>query len=142
MTNRPRKPLFERLKQSLEEGLAHSRDELTLKTVEVPDDPPVIDARTLAALRAQAAMSQRVFAKLLSVSHKTLQSWEQGTRSPSDASLRLIQVFSEHPEIVCQSVGLPVVTLTGVSIQTAGKGRRRIVVNQQRLPARKAVTVK
>lgn len=138
MTTNTRRPLFERLKQSLEEGIAHSKNELTLKTVDLPDDPPAIDARTLAALRTQAAMSQRVFAKLLSVSPKTLQSWEQGTRSPSDASLRLIQVFSEHPEIVCQSVGLPVVKLTGVSIQAAGKGRRKIVVTHRRKPTSKA----
>lgn len=138
MTTQTRKPLFERLRQSLEEGIAHSRDELTLRTVEVPDDPPEIDGGTLAALRHEAAMSQRVFARLLSVSHKTLQSWEQGTRSPSDASLRLIQVFSEHPEVVCRSVGLPVVTLNGVSIQSTGKGRRRIVVRKQKSSDRKA----
>ena len=142
MTNRSRKPLFERLKQGLEEGIAHSKGELTLKTIEVPDDPPEIDAKSLAALRNQAAMSQRIFAKLLSVSCKTLQSWEQGVRKPSDASLRLIQVFSEHPEIVCEIVGLPVVKLHGVTIQSAGKGRRKIIVNQPRPKARKTATAK
>jgi len=138
MTSPARKPLFERLKQGLEEGIAHSKGELTLNTIEVPDDPPEIDAESLAALRKQTAMSQRVFARLLSVSCKTLQSWEQGVRKPSDASLRLIQVFSEHPEIVCQSVGLPVVTLNGVTIQATKQGRRKIVVRQSRPKSRKS----
>ena len=98
MTIKSRKPLFERLKQGLEESIAHSKGKLTLTNIKVPDDPPEIDAATLAALRNRVGMSQRVFAKLLSVSCKTLQSWEQGARKPSDASLRLIQIFSEHPE--------------------------------------------
>ena len=142
MTTKSRKPLFERLKQGLEEGIAHSKGELTLKNIEVPDDPPEIDSATLAALRNQVAMSQRVFAKLLSVSYKTLQSWEQGTRKPSDASLRLIQIFSEHPEIVCQCVGLPVVKLPGVTIQATGSGRRKIVVKQAQHIVRKTATAK
>ena len=97
MTAKRRKPLFERLKKGLEEGIAHAQGALTLRTVEVPDEPPEIDAKSLAALRTQAAMSQTVFAKLLNVSTKTLQSWEQGLRQPSDASRRLIQVFREEP---------------------------------------------
>jgi len=116
MTTKQRKPLFERLKQGLEEGIVHTKGELTLKTVEIPDDPPEIDAETIAALRSRAAMSQAVFAKMLSVSTKTLQSWEQGTRQPSGSSLRIIQMFSEYPEIVCKSVGLPSVTLEGVKV--------------------------
>jgi putative transcriptional regulator len=126
MKTRQRKPLFERLKQGLEEGIAHAKGELTLKTVEVPDDPPEIDAKTLAALRSRAAMSQAVFARMLSVSTKTLQSWEQGTRQPSGASLRIIQMFSEHPEMVCKSVGLPIVTLEGVKVKD-----KKIIVSRK-----------
>jgi putative transcriptional regulator len=84
MTKKQRRPLFERLRQGLNEGIAHAKGKLTLKTVEVPEQPPEIDAKTLAALRVQAAMSQGVFAKMLNVSTKTLQSWEQGVRKPSD----------------------------------------------------------
>lgn len=40
-----RKPLFDRLKQGLEEGIAHTKGELTLKTVEIPEEPPEIDAK-------------------------------------------------------------------------------------------------
>lgn len=131
MTTRQRKPLFERIKQGLEEGIAHTTGELTLKTVEIPNDPPEIDAKTLSALRTQAGMSQAVFARMLSVSTKTLQSWEQGLRDPSAASRRLIQMFSEYPELVCKSVGLPTITLKGVKV----KGKR-IVVNRHQAKAK------
>lgn len=106
IAKRSRKPLFERLKQGLEEGIAFARGELSLKTVEVPDEPPQVDAATLAAIRKRAQMSQALFAKVLNVSPKTVQSWEQGTRSPSQASLRLIELFSQRPRVVCDLVGL------------------------------------
>ena len=128
MTTKRRKPLFERLKQGLEEGITHVQGELTLRTVEVPEEPPEIDGETLAALRAQAAMSQAVFAKLLNVSTKTLQSWEQGVRQPSEASRRLIQVFSEQPEMLCRIVGLPEISLKGVQTKQTASGQRKVVI--------------
>ncbi|OJW13116.1 MAG: hypothetical protein BGO49_20165 [Planctomycetales bacterium 71-10] len=128
MSTRPRKPLFERLKQGLEEGIAHAKGEITLRTVVMPEEPPEIDAETLVSLRDQSAMSQPVFARMLNVSTKTVQSWEQGVRTPSHASRRLIQIFSEHPETVCRSVGLPPVTLKGVRIENVSPGHRKIVI--------------
>jgi putative transcriptional regulator len=129
-TPRGRKPLAERLKASLEEAIRHARGEITLKTttVELPDEPPEIDAPTLVAIRDQSGMSQAVFARLLNVSTKSVQSWEQGVRTPSHASRRLIQIYSQHPETVCRSVGLPPIALQGVTIEEASSGRRRIVV--------------
>lgn len=129
MKTKTRKPFYERLKQSMEACLAHAKGELTLKTVEVISEPPEIDAANLAALRRAAGMSQGVFAGLLNVSPRTLQSWEQGHRKPADASRRLIQMFAERPEVFCQVVEVPVVTLPGVEIKTV-KGRRRIVVKR------------
>jgi len=52
-------------------------------------------------------MSQPIFAKLVNVAVKTLQSWEQGARRPSEAARRLIQVFSERPAMLCRIAGLP-----------------------------------
>lgn len=128
MTTTARKPLFGRLQQGLKEGIAFTKGELSLRTVEVPEEPPEIDAATLIALRELASMSQTVFARMLNVSTKTVQSWEQGNRRPSEASKRLIQIFTEHPDVVCQTVGLPNIKLDGVKIQDMGKGRRKIVV--------------
>ncbi|MDB5334557.1 MAG: hypothetical protein JWN70_176 [Planctomycetaceae bacterium] len=126
MTLKARKPLFERLKAGLEEAISHAKGELTLKTVEIPEKPPEIDGATLTALREAAHMSQAIFAKVLSVSTKTVQSWEQGIRVPSEPSRRLIHLFSERPEVVCEIVGLQPVILKGIRIVSTGKGGRRI----------------
>src|SRR4051812_49138051 len=125
-----RLPVAEQIREGLEEAIRHSRGEITLKTtiVALPDEPPEIDAPTLVAIRDQSRMSQAVFARLLNVSTKTVQSWEQGVRIPSHAARRLLQIYSQHPETVCRSVGLPPITLQGVTIEKAASGQRRIVV--------------
>ena len=103
---RTRRPLFERLQTGLEEGIAHARGELTLRNTKLPEPPPEIDGQVLATLRAKAGMSQAVLARVLNVSTKTLQSWEQGVRKPADASRRLLQIFREDPEAVLRAAGL------------------------------------
>jgi putative transcriptional regulator len=125
-----RLPVAEQIRKGLEEGIRHARGEITLKTttVEIPDEPPEIDAPTLVALRDQSRMSQAVFARLLNVSTKTVQSWEQGVRTPSPAARRLLQIFSQHPEVVCQSVGITPISLQGVTIENVASGQRRIVI--------------
>jgi putative transcriptional regulator len=130
MVTPKRKSLYERLRIGLEEGIAHAKGELNLKTVEVPQAPPEIDANMLATLREQSEMSQAVFAGILNVSTKTIQSWEQGLRKPSHASRRLIQVFSERPEVVCQVAGLSAVKLQEVKIVPTKKGGRKFVIRR------------
>ena len=75
-------------------------------------------------------MSQGVFARVLFVSPKTVQSWEQGLRVPSMAARRLIHVFTEHPEVVSKVVGLRAVKVRGFRVVDLGKGKRRIVWNK------------
>src|SRR5262245_17217802 len=125
-----RLPVAAQIRKGLEEAIRHARGEITLKTtvVELPDDPPEIDSATLVALRGKSRMSQAVFARLLNVSTKTVQSWEQGLRSPSHASRRLIQIYSQHPEAVCQSVGLSPIRLPDVTIEKVAPGHHKIIV--------------
>ncbi len=103
-----RKPFFERLKTGLEEGIRHAQGEITLKTTthEMPDRPPAVGAEEVTKLRLRSGMSQAVFAQVLNVSTKTVQSWEQGQRKPSQAALRLIQVFRQNPSSLLDLVGM------------------------------------
>ncbi len=98
-TERPR--LFDRLKKGLEEGIAHERGERTLLVTEVvvPDPPRPYQAEDVRRVRTRLNMSQVGFARLLQVSSKTVQSWEQGTRQPQQSSARLLQ-FIENPEML------------------------------------------
>ncbi|MCX7184404.1 MAG: helix-turn-helix domain-containing protein [Nitrosospira sp.] len=55
---------------------------------------PVISARK------KSGLSQTEFAKLLGVSVRTLQDWEQGRRQPSGAAKTLIAIAERRPEVL------------------------------------------
>ncbi len=54
----------------------------------------------VAIARAATGLSQATFAKLLGVSVRTLQDWEQGRRIPSGAAATLLKVAARHPEVL------------------------------------------
>jgi len=101
-----RKPLAERLKIGLQETIAYAEGKLDLRTITLPDRPPKFSAKKVIQLRVSNGMSQAVFARLLNVSPKTVQSWEQGQRVPSQAALRMLQVLQERREMVLEVVGM------------------------------------
>jgi putative transcriptional regulator len=121
-----RKPFFERLKTGMEEGIRHARGEITLKTttLEMPDRPPEVDAEELTKIRLTSGMSQAVFARMLNVSTKTIQSWEQGQRKPSQAALRLIQVFRHDPSGLLEVVGMSAPAVAEGAGKTVAVGRK------------------
>ena len=86
----------------------HANGEITLKTttLKIPDRPPEVQAADVTKLRLKNGMSQAVFAQVLNVSTKNVQSWEQGQRKPSQAALRLIQVFRQNPSGLLELVGM------------------------------------
>lgn len=92
--------VFEQIKSGLQDSIAHSRGELSLATTELPAPPPTPQPNQIAKLRQRYGMSQAVFAAVLNVSKKTVQSWEQGARVPSDAALRMLQVIGREPGVV------------------------------------------
>ena len=103
-----RKPLAERLEQGLREGIQFAKGEITLRTTVIPAPPAAIVAKEVIALRERSRMSQTVFARVLNVSTKTVQSWEQGQRKPSHAALRMLQIFRSKPQLVCEVAGVKI----------------------------------
>jgi len=78
---------------------------LTTRQVEVPSPPEALSAEDIIRIRAeQFGVSQDVFAKLLNVSTKTVQAWEQGRNTPTGATLRLIRLAQESPNILLKQV--------------------------------------
>lgn len=55
---------------------------------------PVISARK------KSGLSQAEFARLLGVSVRTLQEWEQGRRQPSGAAKTLIGIAERRPDVL------------------------------------------
>ncbi len=52
--------------------------------------------------RLKLGVSQSAFAKLLGVSVRTLQEWEQGRREPSGAARTLLRIALKSPEVILQ----------------------------------------
>lgn len=50
--------------------------------------------------RASSGLSQSQFAKVLGVSIRTLQEWEQGRRKPSGAAQALLTIAAKRPEVI------------------------------------------
>jgi putative transcriptional regulator len=48
--------------------------------------------------RTRCGLSQDRFAKILHISHQTLQQWEEGQRFPSGVTAILLRVLYRHPE--------------------------------------------
>lgn len=63
------------------------------RTVRQPRSP-------IARARIKAGLTQTQFARLLGVSPRTLEQWEQGRREPSGAAQTLIRVAVAHPKIL------------------------------------------
>jgi putative transcriptional regulator len=68
-------------------------------TIEKDEIIPAEKAQ-VAVARAATGLSQAAFAKLLGVSVRTLQEWEQGRKLPSGAAATLLKVASRHPEVL------------------------------------------
>lgn len=56
----------------------------------------------VAETRAKTGLSQQDFARLLGVSPRTLQDWEQGRRQPTGAAKTLLRLAASHPEVLLE----------------------------------------
>ena len=56
--------------------------------------------REIRSIRTRLGVSQAGFAAHLNVPQKTAVSWESGTRKPSGAALKLLQLVKHKPEIL------------------------------------------
>jgi putative transcriptional regulator len=96
---------FALLKESFNQVIEHIKGERTdLRTSAryLPAAPAPLAARDVQKIRLRLKLSQSVFARVLNVSPKTVQAWEQGTRTPSDAALKLLSIARKRPEVLME----------------------------------------
>ena len=92
------KQLFSDLVQSLKEASAIRKGKraasrrVTLMTPHVRD------------VREQTGLTQAEFARVMRVSVKTLQNWEQDRRSPTGPAAALIKIVSAAPELALKAL--------------------------------------
>lgn len=56
----------------------------------------------LMGARVKTGLSQAEFAKMIGVSTRTLQGWEQGRKKPSGAAQALLRIAASRPDVVRQ----------------------------------------
>ena len=99
--------VFDDLQESLATALAFEKGEaVDLRVTEMPRRPRSLRPTDIRDIRMSLHANQQLFATFLNVSAKAVQSWEQGERTPSAASLRLLQIMDLKPDAVCEIVGL------------------------------------
>ena len=60
---------------------------------------------SVAQIRGKTGLSQSEFAKLIGVSVRTLQEWEQGRRAPSGPARTLLMVADRNPKALLDVAG-------------------------------------
>jgi DNA-binding transcriptional regulator YiaG len=92
------KTLFDELVGSLKEARAIAQGQIKPSRRFELTSP---DARVV---REQTGLSQTEFARLMCVSVRTLQNWEQHRRQPTGPSAALLKFVSQAPEVALRSL--------------------------------------
>ena len=97
---------FADLKEAMEDAVAFERGkrrDLKVMRIQAPRPPKAMSPRDIARIRQKLNCSQAVFAMMLNISPKTVQAWEQGSRAPGDAALKLLTIAKNHPEVLLET---------------------------------------
>lgn len=65
-----------------------------------------VELNEVAEARVKTGLTQVEFAKVLHISPRTLQEWEQGRRKPSGPAKALIEIAFRHPEVIREDLTL------------------------------------
>jgi len=79
------------------ERFAAGLERVRVRRVAIPPPVKAMSPRTIRQTRAKLGCTQSEFAALLNVPKVTAVSWENGTRKPSGAALRLLAVVRKNP---------------------------------------------
>ncbi|HBY98923.1 MAG TPA: transcriptional regulator [Chloroflexi bacterium] len=90
--------LFAELVESVREGGRILRGEVA------PSREFTVQPLDVKAIRERQRLSQTQFARLLGISVRTLQNWEQGRRVPEGPARVLLLVAGKHPDAIWDAV--------------------------------------
>lgn len=92
---------FDSIKQGLSEAIAHAKSKDSKADGVKMYKPQAVD---VSVLRERLSLTQEQFAARFGFSVATLRHWERGDRSPSGASLVLLNVIDRNPTAVLQAL--------------------------------------
>lgn len=104
MSKRKKVKVFDALKVALADSLRYERGEpVNLRVTELPSAPKRFTPAEIRKIRLALNASQAIFAQFLNVSPNTVESWEQGTRYPQHAALKLLHIARKHPAVLLEA---------------------------------------
>jgi DNA-binding transcriptional regulator YiaG len=90
--------IFDDMKEALRDAADYERGEaVNLRVTRIPSRPKEISPREIRRIRRALKASQPLFAMYLNVSTNAVRSWEQGTRRPRQAALKLLMIAKKDP---------------------------------------------
>jgi DNA-binding transcriptional regulator YiaG len=91
--------IFDDMREALRDVAAYERGEaVNLRVTRIPSRPKEISPREIRRIREALQASQPLFAAYLNVSTNAVRSWEQGTRRPRQAALKLLAIARKNPK--------------------------------------------
>jgi putative transcriptional regulator len=93
-----KKQMFEELIGSIREGGA------ILRGQKAPSRRISIGASHVQEIRERTSLSQSEFARLIGVSVKTLQNWEQDRRRPAGPAAALLSIIAHDPQLAIKAI--------------------------------------
>jgi putative transcriptional regulator len=91
--------VFDGLRDALHDAVAFERGQkVNLRVTELPAPPKAVSPKEIRRIRQALNASQQVFASYLNVSTNAVRTWEQGTRRPQHAALKLLAIAKKNPQ--------------------------------------------
>jgi len=91
--------IFDDMREALRDAAAYERGEaVNLRVTHIPNRPKPISPKEVRHIRRSLNASQALFASYLNVSPNAVRSWEQGTRHPRQAALKLLAIAKKNPK--------------------------------------------
>lgn len=88
---------FSGIMDGLQEALAYTKGKAAADTFVRKRSLPEVDS---AELRATLSMTQKAFAEVLGVSHRTVEAWESGKSVPTPTAKKLMYLLQTDPSLV------------------------------------------
>jgi putative transcriptional regulator len=99
VANKIKVNIFEDMREALRDAAAYERGQMVnLRVTRIPPRPKPISPKEVRAIRRTLNASQALFATYLNVSPNAVRSWEQGTRRPRQAALKLLVIAKRNPK--------------------------------------------
>jgi DNA-binding transcriptional regulator YiaG len=91
--------IFDDMREALEGVAGYERGEaVNLRVTRISPRPKEISSREIRRIRRALKASHPLFATYLNVSTNAVRSWEQGTRRPRQAALKLLVIARKNPK--------------------------------------------